>query len=152
LAVYSGDTDFQASQSASVDMVVTQDTTTTSLSVGPASSITGQAVTFTAAVSPDHAFSGAPSGSVTFYVTVNGSNVALGTVGLSSDSTATFASSWKSTGHHLVVAVYSGATAFTSSPSATLDTAVNRDMSSVALGASVPFAAPGQSVTFTAVV
>jgi hypothetical protein len=112
-AAYSGATNFAASTSATVDLTVTQDSTTTTLASSVNPSNTGQSVTLTATVTSQ--FGGAPGGTVTF---VDGTT----TLGSSAVSTTThqaqLVTSALSAGTHNIVATYNGSTAFTGSTSA----------------------------------
>lgn len=116
-AVYSGDLTYAASTSAALSQVINKATTTTALTSSLNPSTSGQAVTFTATVSPQ--YSGTPTGSVTFRL---GTTV-LATVTLSGGS-ASYTSSTLPTGADTISATYSGSGNFTSS-SASLAQTVN---------------------------
>jgi hypothetical protein len=116
-AVYSGDSNYAASTSKAVSQVVSKATTTTALTSSLNPSNFGQSVTFTASVTPQ--FSGAVTGTVTFY---DGAT-ALKTVALSG-GTAKFTTSTLISGGHNITATYNGNTSFTGS-SASLTQTVN---------------------------
>ena len=78
-------------------------------------------MTFTATVTPDHAGSGTPTGTVTF----KDGSTTLGTGTLSSTGVATFSTSTLSVGSHAITAVYGGDSNFTTSTSPTLTQVVN---------------------------
>jgi hypothetical protein len=119
-ADYSGSADFLASNSAKLVQVVNKATTTTKVTSSLNPSKKGQAVTFTAAITP--AFGGSPSGTVTFK---NGL-VTLGTGAVNATThKATFTTSALAVGTHHVTAVYGGDTDFATSTSAVLNQVVN---------------------------
>src|SRR5262249_5155622 len=88
----------------------------TSLTVSPASTRPGQAVTFTATVTPYYGSTATPTGEVYFYDTVGSQQTFLGAAALSA-GTAAFTTSTLSTGTHQIVAQYLGTAAFMSSSS-----------------------------------
>ena len=144
---YSGDASFTSSASTALSQVVNQANTTTSVVSATDPSVFGQAVTFTATVSAIAPGSGTPTGKATFY---DGS-ISLGTASLSSGS-ASFTAKALPTGSDAIVAVYNGATNFTTSSSAALTQSVNQaGTTSVVISATNP-SVFGQSVTFTATV
>jgi hypothetical protein len=119
-AVYNGDGNFLAS-SGNVAQSVTSNkkntTTTLASSLNPSRS--GQAVTFTATVTPMG--SGTPTGIVTFY----DNKVSVGTSTLNSSGMATFTTSSLAVGNQLIFAKYNGDSNFNSSMSALLTQTVN---------------------------
>jgi len=142
---YPGDGNFNGSTSNTVNQVVSQIATTTSLvsSVNP--STVGQSVTFTATVTP--AGAGTPTGTVTFFdgATPLGTSPLVGT-------TATFSTSALSVGTHPITATYSGDTTFTGSTSNTVNQVVNKIATTTSLVSSANPSTFGQNVTFTATV
>ncbi len=110
-AVYSGDSNFTTSTSAALTQTVNQDGTTTAVvsSVNP--SVYGQAITFTATVSPKSPGSGTPTGTITFS---QGSTV-LGTATLSGGSASFTTSSPLAVGDPTIKASYGGDTNFQTS-------------------------------------
>ncbi len=105
-AAYEGDSNFATSTSSSLTQVVNPATTTTiSSSVNTSSS--GQAITFTAQVSPVAPGSGTPNGTITF---LDGGSV-LGTASLNSGM-ATFTTSSLAAGSHIINADYGGSSSF----------------------------------------
>jgi hypothetical protein len=121
--------------------------TTTSLQASPLSSVYGQSIALSAAVSPAAGSSGVPTGSVTFYDgTIN-----LGTSPLSGEI-ATLPVDNLTVGMDAITATYSGDPHFKPSPSSIVDVTVAKDETSVIL---TPSANPGgvfQPITFEAVV
>jgi large repetitive protein len=113
-ARYSGDTNF-ATNTATLNQIVGQATTTTALTASPNPSTPGQSVTFTATVKVALG-SGTPTGTVTFK---DGMTV-LGTSPLAAGGTATFTTSSLTPGSHSITAVYNGDTNFAGSTSAPL--------------------------------
>ncbi|MGO4258408.1 beta strand repeat-containing protein [Marmoricola sp. RAF53] len=114
-AVYSGDAHFVAGNK-SITQNVGQMGTSTALVASTTSPTYGDAVTFTATVTPASNALGAPTGTVKF---LEGSTV-LATVPVSaagSTAKASFTTATFGAGAHAVKAVYSGATAFAGSTS-----------------------------------
>jgi len=101
-ADYTGTVGFAPSTSSAVSEVVTQVTTTTTLTASPSNTTIGQVVTFTADVVPE-AGGATPIGDVTF---VSGEET-LGTVALNSSGIATMTAF---TGAYTVEAIYTGNT------------------------------------------
>jgi uncharacterized repeat protein (TIGR03803 family) len=116
-AVYGGDSKFGYSTSNTVKQVVNKATTITSLASSLNPSNYGQAVTFTATVTPQ--FSGTVKGTVTFY----DGTTALKTVYLSGE-VAKYTTSSLTTGSHSITATYNGNASFISS-AASLTQTVN---------------------------
>jgi uncharacterized repeat protein (TIGR03803 family) len=116
-AVYGGDSNFGGSTSKAVSQVVTQATTTTALVSSLNPSNFGQAVTFTASVTPQ--FSGTVGGPVAFY---DGTTL-LKTVSLSG-GVAKFTTKTLASGTHVITATYNGNINFIGS-SASLTQTVN---------------------------
>lgn len=126
----SGTTNFLASTTAGVPLVVNlpQSTTTTSVGSSANPSYQGENVIFTATVVqqpftitvPAGLSNPAPTGTVTFY----DGTMALGTATLGANLTATYATSALAVGTHPITAVYSGDTANVTSTSAVLSQVV----------------------------
>ena len=119
-ASYGGDAFFQSSTSGPATLAVGLASSTTTVT-GPTSSVTGQAVTFTAAVAPAAPATGTPTGTVTF--TVDGTAApacppqpATPAAVRSAGATATCTVGFGTSGAHVVSASYSGDSDF--SPSA----------------------------------
>ena len=146
-AVYSGDSNFTTSTSAALTQTVNQDGTTTAVvsSVNP--SVYGQAITFTATVSPKSPGSGTPTGTITFS---QGSTV-LGTATLSDGTASLTTSPLLSVGNHTIKASYSGDTSFKTSAGTVVQT-VNQDATTTSVVSATNPSVYGQSVTFTATV
>ncbi|MDR3663708.1 MAG: Ig-like domain-containing protein, partial [Mycobacterium sp.] len=116
-AAYSGDGSFTASVSDPATEVVTQATSTTTVTSSANPGPVGSSITFTAIVAP--ATTGTPTGNVVF--TVDGTPqapVALTDVG--GQEEATFTTSSLALGDHSVTAAYGGDSNFSSSASTTL--------------------------------
>jgi Bacterial Ig-like domain (group 3) len=141
-AVYAGDANNDPGTSSVLTQTVNKAATSVALSSSANPSTLGQAVTLTAAVSPNTA-----TGTVQFSdgTTVLGS----GTI---SAGVATFASSTLTLGAHSITAAYSGDANDNPSTSAVLTQTVNKLVSSVTLSSSANPSDVGQSVTFTATV
>jgi hypothetical protein len=152
-AVYSGDTNNLGSMSAAVNVVVSQATTTTTLSVSPTQAYVGGDVTFTATVAPQYA--GTPTGTVFFYDGKTRYTAQL--IG----GVATYTTSSLKAGSHSITAVYSSDNNFKSSTSSAVSVTVTGDTATTIsvvpswtqLGSpSSPTLYVGQNVTFTATV
>jgi hypothetical protein len=139
-AAYGGDGNFTASSRALTQSV--RKTTSTSLlsSVNP--SVFGQAVAFTATVTPNTA-----TGTMTFK---DGSTL-LGTKTLSGGK-ATLSTAALTVGSHTITAVYNGSTTFLTSSSSPLSQTVNKSVSKTTVASAANPSVFGQSVTFKATV
>jgi Bacterial Ig-like domain (group 3) len=104
-AVYNGSSSFLPSTSIALSQMVNQASTTTNLTSSPNPSSVGQAVIFTASVSPQ--FSGTPTGSVVF----KDGTKTLKTVALSG-GVASYTTSTLTSGTHNITATYNGSTSF----------------------------------------
>jgi uncharacterized membrane protein len=146
-AVYGGDGSFAGSTSGALTQVVGQAATTTAVtsSVNPA--VYGQLITLTAQVSPVAPATAVPTGMVDF---LDGTTV-LGSVALDSSGQATFTTAL-ALGDHSISVNYDADTNFTASGSAVLTETVNQAGSSSVVNSSSNPSAPGQLVTFTAIV
>jgi phospholipase C len=144
-AVYDGTAAYSGSTSAVWSQVVTQATSSVTLSSSLNPSAYGQSVTFTATVVPE--FSGTPAGMVTFK---NGT-ATLGSATLAS-GVAVFTATTLSVATHSITAVYHGNAAYAGSTSAILSQVVSHAASSVTLSSSLNPSSYGQSVTFTAII
>lgn len=111
-AVYSGDTNFAGSTSNAVSLVASLLPDTVTLVAVPTAAGPGQAINFTATVTPTSTpasnYEQNPTGTVTFY---NGTTV-IGTgtlvTALANSSTATFTSATLPAGSDIITAVYAG--------------------------------------------
>ena len=111
--IYSGDSQFTASTSAVVNVSVQPDATSLSLVSSGTPADLGQAVTFTAMLSPDSPGSGTPTGTVTF----KDGMTALGTASLSGGK-AIFTTNGLALGSHSISVQYGGNGDFLASDSA----------------------------------
>ncbi len=119
-AVYAGNTTFIGSSSTAISVTVTRASTTTTLASTPNPSSGGQAVTFTATVTP--AYGGSPTAPVTF---IDGSTT-LGSVGVNATThQATLVISTLAAGTHNVVANFVGGLDSAPSSSAAVTQTVN---------------------------
>jgi hypothetical protein len=150
VASYPGDDDHAPSQSAPIALAGPALTaTTTVLGASPNPTSAGQAVTFTATVSPTPG--GTPIGTMSFY---NGATL-LGTVAVNSGGVATLTTSSLPVGANAITATYSGNSTFAGSTSSTLtETVAGSGLTSTTtqITASPNPAIAGQQVTFTATV
>jgi len=150
-AVYSGDSGYTSSTSATLNEAVQLFSTSASLSASDDSITAGKSVTFTATVTGVGAGVALPTGTVTFK---DGTTV-LGTATLSGTNSgmqAVFTTSALASGTHSITAVYGGDSTFAGSTSPVLVETVAVDSTNTTLSSSALAALPGQSVTFTATV
>jgi hypothetical protein len=138
--VYSGDSNYLTSTSASFMQVVNQAATTTAVTSSLSPSIYAQFVTFTASVSPS-----AATGMVTF---LDGST-SIGT-GTLSGGVATFLTFSLTAGTHSITAVYGSDANNSGSTSPALSQVVSKASTSPTVTSSLNPSTYGQSVTFTA--
>jgi hypothetical protein len=143
-ASYSGDSNFQASASASLTQTINQATTATALASNVNPSSANQSVTFTTTVTSQYA--GALSGSVTF----KQGTTSLQTVTLTNGQ-ASYTTSFNA-GTLAITATYNGDANNQSSTSASLTQTVNLATTSTALASSFNPSSTNQSVTFIATV
>jgi hypothetical protein len=151
IANYSGDQNFQASSGSltqTINAATTTAATTTTVTASPSPSLFGQAVTFTATVTPPTAGNSTPTGSVAF---TDESGTALGTATLNASGVATLTTSTLAVGTHTVTAAYGGDSTFTAS-SGTASQTVNASTTTMALTSSANPSVFGQSITLTAAV
>ncbi len=130
--------------------------TTTTLAAPPSPSVSGQSVTFTAAVTvalPPTTIDPVPTGTVTFYA--DGNAIGTGTLSvLNGLDQASLTIATLSTSSHQITAAYtSGDTNFIPSPASTPQTqVVNKANTSATVASSAAQSVFGQAVTFTATV
>ncbi|MES4892200.1 Ig-like domain repeat protein [Streptomyces sp. NPDC096012] len=150
-AAYDGDQDFAPSTSPVVDQEVSASASLTSTTVtsSPDPSVTGQAVAFTATVSPVPPAAGTPTGTVTFFFRDGTSSTAP----LTADGTASAAHAYTSVSGspYEVTAVYNGDTDFSSSIGTTTQTVTPADTTTAVVSSANP-SVSGQAVTLTATV
>ena len=146
-AQYQGNANFSGSTSGAVNQVVNKGETTTTLVSSTNPSVSGQAVTFTATVSPVAPAAGTPSGTVKFYngTTEIGSGVLV-------SGQATFTTSDLAVGTHPITAQYQGNANFNGSTSGAVNQVVNKGETTTTLVSSTNPSVFGQAVTFTATV
>jgi hypothetical protein len=138
-AQYGGDSNFQSSTSATLTQVVTQASTTTTVSSSPNPSAVGQTVTIMARITSSTKV--LPTGAVTF----SDGAILLGTA-IVANSSASLTTSSLGSGPHSIVAQYSGDVNFLSSSSST------QQVVNMGLASSPNPSVYGQTVTFTATV
>jgi uncharacterized repeat protein (TIGR03803 family) len=143
-AVYGGDTTFAASTSKAVTQVVNKYPTTTALSSSLNPSNYGQAVTFTATVTPTEPYQ--PTGKVIFK---NGSKtLAVGT--LNASGVASLTTAKIPVGANTLTATYNGDAFNSSSESAAITQTVSQASVSIVLTSTPNPSTFGKSVKFTA--
>lgn len=146
-ATYSGDPCYLPAQ-AVTDYIVDKGRTTTTVTSSPNPSKYGQAVTFTATVSPVPPAPGRPTGGVTFR---DGAAI-LGSGTLDAAGHATFTTAALGVGSHNITAFYVGDANFESSTSAVHTHVVVKADTTTAVVTSGSPTVYGQWVTFTATV
>ncbi|MGA3345174.1 MAG: putative Ig domain-containing protein [Terracidiphilus sp.] len=147
-ADYGGDSNFSASQSATLSLIV-QASTTTALAISPSPAAAGQPVTFTATVAS--AAAGTPSGSVTFQCLnyAPGQSIVSPAISLNNGI-----ASWTTTSlpafdyNNCFTAIYSGDQNFLSSASPDESLTVGDFQMNFSIPSSLTLF-PGQSSTFT---
>ncbi len=144
-ASYPGATGHDPSVSAGIAQEVEQASSSTVLASSTNTTVTGQAVTFTATVT---SAVGAPGGVVTFR---NGATP-LGTAALDGGGGATLSVTALPVGTHSITADYAGDANFVGSSSVGIAHTVNKGSTIAGIGASSLTVAEGQSVTLTATV
>jgi hypothetical protein len=147
-ASYGGDANSAPSTSAALPQTVNQSATSTTVASSQNPSAPGQAVTFTATVTPTGGGAGVPTGSVTFS---NGAT-ALATVPLGPGGTVIYTTSSLAVGSHSITAAYGGDANFGGSTSPALIQTVGQFATTTTLTAYPNPAAQGRFVTFTATV
>ena len=122
-AVYSGDSNFSASTSTAITIVVSAApslaATSTTLTASTANATSGTSITFTATVA-ETSGSGVPTGTVTF----NDGTASLGTATLSS-GTASYSTSSLAVGTHAITAAYGGDGGNAASTSSAVSVVIN---------------------------
>jgi len=146
-ASYSGDANFAPSSTALSQTVTLAATTTSLTSLSPTGSTFGQAVIFTATITPSSLAGVAATGTVTFNI----DGTATATVPLSGGMTV-FSISTLSVGAHTITASYSGDMNFAPSTSAPLSQVISKASTTTSLKSSSNPATFGQAVTFTATI
>src|SRR5262249_35013401 len=135
---------------------VQADTITTITSAVPNPSIFGTAVTFTITVVPEPGASGIPTGTVDLKegTTILASGLTLNNIGGVAPAVYTTVPSTQLTGGtHIIYAVYSSDTDFTTSTSANFTQVVNKHVTTTTLATGVPNPSTfGDIITFTATV
>ncbi len=144
-AVYSGDGNFTGSTSPVLTQVVSQATTTTTLTSSVNPSVFGQSVTFTATVSPTPPGGGTPISSTVHFFDGATSLAIVPTAG----GVATFTTSALAVGSHPITGVFNGNGSFATSTSPVVTQVVNKATTTSTLTSSASPSVFGQSVTFT---
>ena len=143
-AVYSGDSNFNNSNSSTLTQTVNKSFSAVSVSSTVNPSVYGQAVTFSAKVTPSTA-----TGTIQF--TIDGKNFGSA-VTLNGGSATSGITSTLTVGNHIVTAIYSGDSNFSGSTSPSLTQIVNQASTVTSLTSSANPSTYDQAVTFTATV
>ena len=145
-AVYTGDANNLTSTSPSINQVVTNAATTTTLTSSNGNALIGQAVTFTATVTSS--YGSIPDGElVTFY----DSGVSVGT-GNTKGGAATLTTSSLTVGIHNITATYAGDSTFETSTSKIYSQTISTNPTITLLTSNTNPSAYGQPVTLSATV
>jgi len=145
VASFAGDSTNLLSQKSG-NLVVSQSSTTTTLTSSANPSTSGTSVTFTATVAAVSPGSGTPTGSVTFMA--DGTTITGSPVTLNSSGVATIATSNLTAGTHSITAVYSGDTNFTTSTGTLTQTVTSQAVPAITSAASTTFTV-GTAGSFT---
>ncbi len=145
-ASYSGDSDFSSS-SDSITQTVNPDSSTTTISASPGTSVYGQSVQISATVSANSPGSGTPTGTVAFAC----GSVNLGSYGLSGGSVSFNTTSLPVGSNETITATYSGDSNFAGSSGSAIQT-VNKAATTTTVSGNPNASVYGQAVTFTATV
>lgn len=147
-AVYAGTTNFSGSSSPTINQVVNQANTTTSIISSLNPSTFGQTVTFNATVSANVPSTGIPTGFVNFMdgVTVIATSMVDGS-GLASFSTSSL-----DVGGHSITAIYQGDLNYAGSSSAAISQIVNQASTNTIINSTPNPSLVGQEVVFNATV
>ncbi len=124
---------------------------TTTLSIAPATAITGQTVTFTATVAGATQATPTPTGTVTLTNTSANPATTLGTITLS-NGTGTFTSSTLAVGTYSVTANYSGDSTYEASTSTAQSLVINPIATATSLTVAPAIAITGANVSMAAIV
>jgi hypothetical protein len=147
-ALFTGDENFQQSQSPALSQEVDSARTATAVAVDVAQAVYGQPVTFTATVSAVGPGGGIPTGLVAF---IEGTS-RLGTGMVDGKGMATFSTSTLDAGSHTIAAVYLGDANFQPSASRTAGTSVGAAGTTAQISPSASPVDWKASVSFTATV
>lgn len=147
-AVYVATSNFNSSTSNVINQVVNQASTTTSLTSAPNPSVHGQAVTFTATVTPVNPATGVPTGQVVFLEGMT----AIGTADVNAAGVATLTISTLLVGSHAITATYTGDTNYKLSDSNAVTQVVNKANTTTTIVSSVNPSRFGETVTITATI
>jgi len=146
-AAYSGDTNYIASTSGTVNQTVNQDTATVTLASSANPSVTGQGVTMTVAVAPVAPADTVATGTVT--LTIDGTALPPATL---VNGSAAVPLPALAVGAHSITATYSGDATYTGATAPAFTQTVNPAPTTTTLTSSANPSAIGQAVTFTATV
>jgi hypothetical protein len=147
-AIYSGDPDFITS-TGTLSQNVNQANSSTALSSATPTSVAGQAVIFTAIVTPVAPGAGTPTGTVQFQI--DGVNFGM-PVALQGGSAQSSSISTLALGPHIINAVYSSDPDFTASTGTFTQMVHPTTATTTTLWSNGPVSVVGQLVTFTATV
>ena len=142
-SVYSGDGDYDAANSNAVTVIVAKGSVTNTLTASTATSVVGQAVTFTATLAGVAGFT--PTGTVIFY---NGA-MAIGMGPVNASGVATLTTTALPVGSDSITAVYGGDSNYQTATSNAVVETVSKATGPDTLTASNYSATLGQAVTLT---
>jgi hypothetical protein len=146
---YSGDGNFNGSNSSNILQTVAKDNTSASVTSSANPSVFGQMVTFTATVTANLPGAGTPTGGTVLF---NDGAVFLGSATLSGGTASFSTSALAVTTNHPINVIYQGDGNFSASGSNSIMQTVNQAGTSTAVTSSTNPTVFGQSTTFTATV
>jgi hypothetical protein len=146
-ATYGGDSQNGEGVSSAIAIVVSQVSTTTTITASETSVVVGDTVTFSAAVAPTISGAATPTGTVTFY----DGTVSLGIATLDSNGNASADVSTLSAGSHSITATYSGDALNSASSSSVVAVVVSQASTTTTISAPATMT-DGQMTTITATV
>jgi len=149
-ATYSGDTYYGASTAPGVTITVSKSSTTTVLTPSTLTPTAGGSMVVTASISSPNPGGTAPSGTVN--ITMDGINVATGTLVSGAPSIATITIPLVSAGTHVLEAVYGGDTYYTGSNSSTVTIIAAKGATVTTLTATPPSLTAATAETLTATI
>ena len=147
-ATFNGEARFTTSTSAIFNQRVNPAASRTTVTAAPASTVFGQAVTFTANVVAVAPGTGIPTGTVQFRF----GNTVMGSAAVGANARAILTFTGLPAGLHAITAVYQGETRYTASTSAAVNYRVNPAATRTVVTSSLNPIVFGQQVTYTATV
>ena len=149
-AEYGGDTRDDSSTSSPVAVTISAAATTTTLATSAASPVVGQAVTYTATLSPTSPGAGTPTGIVTF--SGGAGQLCAKSLNQANPDQATCTTTYSGPGSDSVTASYATDGNFSSSTSGAVAETISKAQTTTAISSNPSSPVVGQDVTYTATV